>query len=146
MVHANGVLVEHIKECYNHQLCPACWMLVAWMCEEDRAITDHAAMMGTWWCETCSAVTSDIAMWWMLMSWLCQHSAHDLALCATVDVNVLMMWNIQRSIQIYRRFKRTLIHYDIDTEYANVRGNPLHQATKRHLNNTTVIRLKMMKN
>ena len=34
-----------------------------------------------------------------------------------------------------KRFKRTLIYFDADTQYANFRGNPLCQATKRHLNN-----------
>ena len=33
-----------------------------------------------------------------------------------------------------KRFKQTLIN--TDTQYANIWGNPLHQATKRHLNNT----------
>ena len=32
-----------------------------------------------------------------------------------------------------KRFKRTLIYYDTDTEYAHFRGNPHCQATKRHL-------------
>ena len=34
-----------------------------------------------------------------------------------------------------KRFKRTLIYFNTDTQYANFRGNPLYQATKRHLNN-----------
>ena len=42
-----------------------------------------------------------------------------------------------------KMFKRTLIYYYTDTQYANLRGNPLRQATKRHL---TVKRLKTMKN
>ena len=50
---------------------------------------------------------------------------------------------ISTKIQTYKRFKRTLIYYDTDTQSANVRGNPLCQATKRHL---TVKRLKTMKN
>ena len=29
-----------------------------------------------------------------------------------------------------KRFKRTLIYYDTDTQYANFRGNPIRQATK----------------
>ena len=33
-----------------------------------------------------------------------------------------------------KRFKRTLIYYDTNTQYANFRGNPHRQATKRHLN------------
>ena len=32
-----------------------------------------------------------------------------------------------------KRFKRTLIYFNTDTQYANFRGNPLYQATKRHL-------------
>ena len=32
-----------------------------------------------------------------------------------------------------KKLKRTLIYYDMDTQYANFRGNPLRQATKRHL-------------
>ena len=34
-----------------------------------------------------------------------------------------------------KRFKRTLIYFNTDTQYANVQGNPLYQATKRHLIN-----------
>ena len=34
-----------------------------------------------------------------------------------------------------KRFKRTLIYFNTDTQYANFRGNPLYQATKTHLNN-----------
>ena len=33
-------------------------------------------------------------------------------------------------IQTHKRFKRTLICYDTNTHYANLRGNPLCQATK----------------
>ena len=32
-----------------------------------------------------------------------------------------------------KRFKRTLIYFNTDTQYANFRGNPLYQTTKRHL-------------
>ena len=32
-----------------------------------------------------------------------------------------------------KRFKRTLIYFNTDTQYAHIRGNPLYQATKRHL-------------
>ena len=39
-----------------------------------------------------------------------------------------------------KRFKRTLIYYDTDTQYANFRGNPLRQATKRHLNNSKTVK------
>ena len=35
-----------------------------------------------------------------------------------------------------KRLKRTLISYDTDAQYAHFGGNPLRQATKRHLNNT----------
>jgi len=34
-----------------------------------------------------------------------------------------------------KRFKRTLIYLDTDTQYAKPQGNPLCQAAKRHLNN-----------
>ena len=34
-----------------------------------------------------------------------------------------------------KRFIRTLIYFNMDTPYANLRGNPLYQATKRHLHN-----------
>ena len=34
-----------------------------------------------------------------------------------------------------KKFKRTLIYFNTDTQYAHFRGNPLYQATKRHLNN-----------
>ena len=43
-----------------------------------------------------------------------------------------------------KRFKRTLIYFNTNTQYANFRGNPLYQATKGHL--TTDKRLKTMKN
>ena len=36
-----------------------------------------------------------------------------------------------------------LIYYDMDEQYANIQGNPLCQATNRHL---TVKMLKVMKN
>ena len=35
-----------------------------------------------------------------------------------------------------KRFKRTLIYYDTDTQSTNFRGNPLRQATRRHLYNS----------
>ena len=41
----------------------------------------------------------------------------------------------QTMIQTHKRFKRTLVYYVTDTQSANFRGNPLCQATKRHLNN-----------
>ena len=31
-----------------------------------------------------------------------------------------------------KRFKRTRIYFNTDTQYANFRGNPLYKATKRH--------------
>ena len=34
-----------------------------------------------------------------------------------------------------KSFKRTLIYFNTDTQYADFRGNPLYQATKQHLNN-----------
>ena len=43
-------------------------------------------------------------------------------------------------IEKHKRFKRTLIYYDIDTHYANFEGNPLLQATKRHLNNSETVK------
>ena len=33
-----------------------------------------------------------------------------------------------------KRFKRTLIYFNTDTQYGNFRGNRLYQATKRYLN------------
>ena len=33
-----------------------------------------------------------------------------------------------------KRFKRTLIYFDTDAQYANCRGNSLCQAAKRYLN------------
>ena len=38
------------------------------------------------------------------------------------------------------RFKRTLIYFDTDTQYANFQGNPLRQATKWHLNNKQMVK------
>ena len=35
-----------------------------------------------------------------------------------------------------KRFKRTLIYYDTDTQYAHFQENPRCHATKRHLNNS----------
>ena len=32
-----------------------------------------------------------------------------------------------------KRFKRTLISFNTDTQYAHFQGNPLYQATKQHL-------------
>ena len=42
-----------------------------------------------------------------------------------------------------KRFKRTLIYFNTDTQYAHFRGNPLYQATKRHLTDKW---LELMKN
>ena len=39
------------------------------------------------------------------------------------------------------RFKRTLIYYDTEIQYAHFRGNPLRQATKRHLNNSYPVKI-----
>ena len=39
-------------------------------------------------------------------------------------------------IQTCKRFKRTLIYRDTGGQSANFRGDPLRQATKRHLNNS----------
>ena len=39
------------------------------------------------------------------------------------------------SLSPSQRFKRTLTYFDTDRQYANFWGNPLCQATKRHLNN-----------
>ena len=36
-------------------------------------------------------------------------------------------------VQTHKRFKRTLIYYDTDTQSANFWSNPLCQATKQHL-------------
>ena len=45
-----------------------------------------------------------------------------------------------------KRFNRTLIYYDTDTQYTHFRGNPHRQATKRHLLETTAKRLKTIGN
>ena len=34
-----------------------------------------------------------------------------------------------------KKFKRTLIYFNTDTQYAHFQENPLYEATKRHLNN-----------
>ena len=39
-----------------------------------------------------------------------------------------------------KRFKRTLIYLNTDTQYTHFRGNPLYQATKRHLNNRQTVK------
>ena len=39
-------------------------------------------------------------------------------------------------ILTHKRFKRTLIYYDTDTQSAKFRGSPPCQATKRHLSNS----------
>ena len=54
-----------------------------------------------------------------------------------------MTASVVKQTQTHTKFKTTLIYYDTDTQSANFRGNPLCQATKRHL---TVKRLKTMKN
>ena len=36
-------------------------------------------------------------------------------------------------IQTHKRFRKTLIYFDTDTQSANFRGNPLCQATKQQL-------------
>ena len=43
--------------------------------------------------------------------------------------------NLYRGDPNTKRFKRTLIYFNTDTQYAHFRGNPFHQATKRYLNN-----------
>ena len=43
---------------------------------------------------------------------------------------LLTFWN---KIQTQNRFKRTLIYLSTDTHYVDFRGNPLYQASKRHL-------------
>ena len=63
-------------------------------------------------------------------------------------VNSKTIWNrmtasVLKQDPNTKRFKRTLINFDTDTQYANFRGNPLCQAAKRHL---TDKRLKTMKN
>ena len=45
-----------------------------------------------------------------------------------------------KKIQTHKRFKRTLIFYDIDTQSANFQSNPLRQATKRHLNKSYTVK------
>ena len=42
----------------------------------------------------------------------------------------------EMKIQTHKRLKRTLIYYDLDTQYAHIRGSPIHQTTKRYLNNS----------
>ena len=44
-----------------------------------------------------------------------------------------------------KRFKRTRIYFDTDRQYANLRGNPLCQATKRTIQTTDKL-LKTMEN
>ena len=46
-----------------------------------------------------------------------------------VIVNVCMIMNALNT-QTHKKFKRTLIYYDTDTQSANCRGNPFRQATK----------------
>ena len=41
-----------------------------------------------------------------------------------------MTGNVLKQDPNTERFKRTLIYYDTDTQYANFRGNPLRQTTK----------------
>ena len=47
---------------------------------------------------------------------------------------------ITASVLNNKGFKRTLIYYDPDTQSANFRGNPLRQATKGHLNNSSTVK------
>ena len=52
----------------------------------------------------------------------------------------LIYFRLKRQSQTFhhypntKRYKRTLIYFDTDTQYAHFRGNSLYQATKRHLN------------
>ena len=39
-----------------------------------------------------------------------------------------------------KRFKRTLIYFNTDTQYANFARKSLYQATKRHLNNRQTVK------
>ena len=39
-----------------------------------------------------------------------------------------------------KRFKQTLIYFNTDTQHAHFRGNPLYQATKRHLHNRQTVK------
>ena len=41
----------------------------------------------------------------------------------------------KRIIMSKHKKVQTNAYFDTDTQYANFRGNPLYQATKRHLNN-----------
>ena len=54
-------------------------------------------------------------------------------------------WSRGYMIQTHKRFKRTLIYYNRDTQSANVRGNPLRQATKRYLNNSETVKKRRKK-
>ena len=47
---------------------------------------------------------------------------------------------VRDKIQTHERFKRTFIYYDIDTQSAHFRGDPLRQATKGHLNNSSTVK------
>ena len=53
-----------------------------------------------------------------------------------LDALVVVIHRLAYKIRTHNRFQRTLIYYDIDTQSAHFRGNPLCQATKRHLNNS----------
>ena len=57
-------------------------------------------------------------------------------------MEVLSHWHSRKSGYhlTHERFKRMLIYYDTDTQSANYGGNPLCQATKRHLNNSWMVK------
>ena len=51
-----------------------------------------------------------------------------------------MTASVLKQNQNTKRFKRTLIYFDTDTQYANCRGNSLCQSTKRYLNNRETVK------
>ena len=69
-----------------------------------------------------------------------KHTCVTCHICGTIYYRNYIMCELGPNT---KRFRQTLIYFNTDTQYANFRGNPLHQATKRHLNNK---QSKMMKN
>ena len=55
---------------------------------------------------------------------------HQLLCTIILSVSSVYLWDPNS-----KRFKRRLIYFNTDTQYANFAGNPLYRATKRHLNN-----------
>ena len=86
-------------------------------------------------CRRSTADISDAGTAALVASWLLSCRSQDERTKAVTSSRMTPDDAKKYTISKHKRFKRTLIYFDTDTQYANLRGNPLFQATKRHLNN-----------